>query len=112
MSIDDARVDRAVATLHSGRFAFVGLVERWDESVCLFHATMGVGSYPIAGELQHFGHSRAALRRPGRRYDEGWLRGFVDTADERVYAEAVAVSDAQRAAQPPWPSRASASAAQ
>ena len=98
VSIDDARVDRAVATLRSGRFAFVGLVERWDESVCLFHATMGVGSYPIAGELQHFGHSRAALRRPGGRYDEGWLRGFVDTADERVYAEAVAVFDAQRAA--------------
>jgi hypothetical protein len=95
VAVDDRRVGRAVALLRSERFAFVGLVERWDESVCLFHATMGVGTSPIVGELGHFGHSAASTRAGV--HDEGALGGFVDAADERLYAAARAIFEARLA---------------
>jgi hypothetical protein len=66
-----------VASLH-----FVGLTEEWDESVCLFHRMFGGRVNPA--EFKDF-HSH-----PGKsgEYDETELHGFVDAADESIYAAA------------------------
>ena len=45
VSLADGTVLRtALAVLHSERFAFVGIVEEWDASICLLHHTLGGGS--------------------------------------------------------------------
>ena len=98
-------VSRALRVLRDN-FAFVGLLEHWATSVCVFHSLLRGGAPIDAAEL--------ALTHPGpqrqRRssssslpphadadgggdagsfvYDERALRGFVDAADERVYAAA------------------------
>ena len=102
------------ATRLSDQFAFVGLTEEWDASVCLFHAVLGARTAPLRAEFRNFGHSRNRAKRSltarngacrlraaggrcydellgGGRYNESVLDGFVDAADEAVYAEAVAV---------------------
>ena len=87
---------RALATL--GSFAFVGLLEYWAQSVCIFHALFLGASPPDAAELAvtHAGIRRiAAAGGAGRqvarfRYDEHQLHGFVDAHDEAVYRAAKA----------------------
>lgn len=83
-------------------FAFVGLLEHWAVSVCVFHAIMMRGSPPDDAELvrTHVGSQRRAISQGSTttrtaaaaaehfRYDERELRGFIDTHDERVYAAA------------------------
>ena len=84
-------------------FAFVGIVERWTHSICLFHATFG--STMVKGDLFNV--------RPGRRardshgpvgYDTASLRlraseaGFEDWADHRLYAAAQAIFNRRFAA--------------
>lgn len=74
-------------------FAFVGVAECFTASVCAFHRQLG--GAPAEVERQHV---RQGVRRVqpvaggGRgedfRYDEAQLGGFVDEADEAVYAEA------------------------
>ena len=92
-------VARAVHVL-THHFAFVGLTEEWPTSVCVFHALLRRGAPVEAAELTrtHPGPLRPAAPRSRRRrsppppppfsYDERALRGFVDAADERVYAAA------------------------
>ena len=101
---------RAVEVVRTGAVAFVGLTEEWDASVCLFHAVLGARTAPLRAEFRNFGHSRNRAKRSltargaaapcihaddellgGGRYNESVLDGFVDAADEAVYAEAVAV---------------------
>ena len=41
VGIGDAAVARAVALVRSPAFRYVGLVEEWDRSICLFHRMMG-----------------------------------------------------------------------
>ena len=107
-------VRRAVEVVRTGAVAFVGLTEEWDASVCLFHAVLGARTAPLRAEFRNFGHSRNRAKRSltarngacrlrasggrcydellgGGRYNESVLDGFVDAADEAVYAEAVAV---------------------
>eukprot|EP00440_Ansanella_granifera_P011921 gb/GFBE01012958.1/.p1 GENE.gb/GFBE01012958.1/~~gb/GFBE01012958.1/.p1 ORF type:complete len:425 (+),score=64.11 gb/GFBE01012958.1/:1-1275(+) len=76
------RADQAVEALQ--HLAFVGLTEEWDESVCLFHVMFG-GSMNSA-ELKDVHMSRGSADD----YDESELDGFVDDADEKVYAAAQA----------------------
>ena len=61
---------------------FVGLTEEWDESVCLFHRMFGgrVNPAEFKDFHPHIGKSED--------YDEAELGGFVDEADELVYAAA------------------------
>ena len=69
-------------------FAFAGVTDCFDASVCAFHTTMTGGAIaPADSELEHV---RAGATRPASGvYDEGLLGGFVDEADEAVYAQAL-----------------------
>ena len=79
----------AKATAVVRRLAFVGLQERWAESICLFHATLGGAPRKVEFVVAH-----SRRRREAPLYDEGRLDGFVDAADEAVYAEAARVFEA------------------
>ena len=80
----------AKATAVVRRLAFVGLQERWAESICLFHAMLGGAPRKVEFVVAHSRRRREA-HVP---YDEGRLDGFVDAADEAVYAEAARVFEA------------------
>lgn len=109
----------ALEVLRSRRVAFVGLVEHWTASVCLFHRMLSGGdTRPWLAEFRQLGHSRNSLRDARRSgagsafsvsggagaaaaasrtpprvsgYNESILGGFVDHEDEAVYAEAVRI---------------------
>ena len=97
--ITDADVAKAVRIVKEG-FAYVGLLEHWATSVCLFHATFreeqadGGNRRRLTMELRltHPGPLRTKHAGDAARgsftYDEKALRGFVDEADERVYKAA------------------------
>jgi len=81
--IDEPKMDKALQVLER-EFAFVGLTEEFDLSVCLFHKMFG-GSC----------HRREFLNiRPGTYHDEqgydaaGILNGFKDEIDGKLYANA------------------------
>ena len=75
--------------------AFVGLVERWEESVCLFHKLMG--GLPSAQEMKDI-HPGVGKRDESQLYDESRVlaAGWHDEADEALYAEAQVVFEWQR----------------
>ena len=92
--LDATHVSRAVRVLRE-RFAFVGLLEHWAISVCTFHAILldGAPIDPLELRPTHAGPHRPAAKASaggGFVYDERALRGFVDEADEAVYAAASA----------------------
>lgn len=74
----------AVQRLHDG-FAFVGLTDEWELSVCLFHAMFG-------GEcvIEELYDMRPGPNRSSEHelYDLSALEGFIDVHDGRLYAEA------------------------
>lgn len=88
---DDAcDVEAAVSLVP--RLGFVGLTDRWDDSIVLLHAQLGLGPPAPAqllnthpGTLEHGAHG----------YDESLLQGFRDADDERVYAAATDAFDAR-----------------
>ena len=97
IDLADGRVlATALSRLRSGAFAFVGLVEEWDRSICALHRTLPGESRPLAAAFRHLGHSVNSHRDIGwlppsardGEYNESALGGFVDEADERIYREA------------------------
>jgi len=74
--------DLAKKRLNEG-FAFVGLTEQWDLSVCLFHAKFGGPCSAI--QLMDVDPTAA---KNGTFYDTSGLQGWVDRQDGKVYAEA------------------------
>ena len=89
----------ALARLRSGAFAFVGLVEEWEKSVCALHRALPGHTRPLVAAFRNFGHSvnshvdvswLPAASVEGV-YNESVLDGFVDEADEAVYTEAAAI---------------------
>ena len=88
-----ADAERAISVLRE-RFAFVGLLEHWNVSVCIFHSLMMRGTPPDPAELMptHLSpqRRRAAADGMGSFHDESSLRGFVDKYDEQIYAAASA----------------------
>ena len=73
-------VRAAVAAV--SKLGFVGLTERWTESVCLFHRTFG---------LPRPKRAQALNSRAGNIYGEAERGAARDPADEAVYAEAARV---------------------
>ena len=88
----------AVAALK--KLAFVGLVERWRDSVCLFHAMHGGAPLPIEFAVAHSTRGRDVGDAPPP-YDETVLAGAVDADEEAVYAAARATFDARMARHAP-----------
>lgn len=72
---------KAVERLGSSGFAFVGLVEEWDLSVCLFHRLLGGTPRPQEFTAVRVNKASSALLRRPRQVD-----GLRDEADEAVYA--------------------------
>ena len=70
-----------------GTFAFVGMTDQWEMSVCLFHVIFGgdisasdlLNVRPGAGKVAH------------SRYDTSMLGTFHDEADEALYAQALQI---------------------
>lgn len=76
-------VAQAVDTLHT-RFAFVGLTDEWDLSVCLFHRMFGGACHPREFKNVRPGRNLSG----GAGYDTAMLDGFTDEADNAFYDEA------------------------
>ena len=82
--LTDELVARAVGVLRT-RFAFVGLTEEWPRSICLYHAAAR-SARPLEMEFANANPAHGAVG--GATHDEALLEGFVDHADEAVYAAA------------------------
>jgi hypothetical protein len=105
----------AIALVQSEAFAFVGLVEGWDTSICLLHAMLGRGTRPMLGEMQSLGHTFNSRTLRGRgdgvggcrlrsaagvcfdgsdangQYNESVLGNWHDELDDALYAVVVQV---------------------
>lgn len=91
-AVTDADVEEAVRVINED-FAFVGITEQWDLSICLMHEMFGgectadqfeahnPGIDPETGEVQ----------ATGSVYDVSVLEGRVDTQDRILYAEALRI---------------------
>jgi len=101
----------ALKRLREG-FAFVGLTDEWELSVCLFHAK-------FAGNCKsaEFTEVRLGINRTSTHsgYDTTELRGFVDETDGKLYKEATRIFQAdlaryhvseERCAEWCWPEKA------
>merc|ERR1712217_985063 len=78
-----ADVDEARRRLR--RYAFVGITEHWDLSICLLHAMFGGDCHPTEFEnVRDFSQNT-------KRYDTSILNGFVDRFDGALYDEAWAI---------------------
>jgi len=64
-------------------FAFVGIMEEWDQSICLWHAMFGGLCY--GSELMDTRDAGGGTAE-GHDYPLEDLQGFVDHADREVYA--------------------------
>jgi hypothetical protein len=80
-----AMVVHAKAVLDAG-FAFVGLTEEWELSVCLFHRMFGGGCH--AGEFQNVRPGFEHERQEPEEYDLGVLNGWTDPYDGPLYDHA------------------------
>jgi len=93
-------------------FAFVGLTDEWELSVCLFHAK-------FAGDCKaaEFSEVRLGVKRNSTHsgYDTTELRGFLDEMDGKLYKEATRIFKAdlaryhvseERCAEWCWPEKA------
>lgn len=80
------RIPRAVEFIER-RMAFVGLLEQWERSVCLFHARFGGPLF--AAELMDMRPTASASGGSATQYNESELDGVVDEADQAVYEAAV-----------------------
>ncbi|CAK8992389.1 unnamed protein product [Durusdinium trenchii] len=74
---------RAVKRLREG-FAFVGLTEEWDLSICLFHTMFGG---PCHSSEFHNARKSHHLKNADGSYDTSVLQGYQDEIDGLVYAE-------------------------
>ena len=74
---------KAIKRLEEG-FAFVGIQEEWELSICLFHAKFGGKCLPVDFEdTRPSGNTSTSST-----YNTSILNGWVDEADGKVYARA------------------------
>jgi len=81
--------DLAVQRLREG-FAFVGLTDEWDISVCLFHAKFGGDCHAIEFVDSRLGAGRGDT---DSKHNTSELHGFEDKVDGRLFEEAVRIFD-------------------
>jgi len=62
----NALLARALRLVRFQVFAFVGLVEDWDASICLLHASLGRGTQPIEADLAVGPLAQLGGAAPGR----------------------------------------------
>lgn len=79
----DDSVSLAVQRLRDG-FAFVGLVEEYDLSVCLLHAMFGGECSSVELTSVHLGNRNSTLEA----YDTSELENWTDVPDGVLYSEA------------------------
>jgi len=82
-AFDSGRARLSEALEMVKKLAFVGLMERWDESICLFHRMFGGPVNTIQLLDFHAGSRHRA------EYNESLLEGFRDEVDEQIYQAAV-----------------------
>ena len=81
-NLTQADVSKAVQRLEEG-FAFVGLQEEWELSICLFHAKFGGKCLAV-----DFDDTRPSKGASSHTYDTSILNGWTDEPDRAVYAKA------------------------
>mmetsp|Transcript_63693 Transcript_63693/g.168660 ORF Transcript_63693/g.168660 Transcript_63693/m.168660 type:complete len:338 (-) Transcript_63693:74-1087(-) len=84
----EADVAEAKATLHSD-FSFVGLLEEYDLSVCLFRVMFGGACQPSMFYNVHLAgdSGKVTQNTTATRYDTSVLQGFEDWADRALYED-------------------------
>jgi len=83
-------VSVAIEMLQEG-FAFVGITEQWDLSVCLFRAMFGGQCNSL-----DFLDTRLGSNASRSDYDTSELYGWVDTWDGPIYSEALLMFESTR----------------
>jgi len=81
-SVTTSHVERAIDNLEN-RFAFVGLSDEWELSVCLFHKMHGGTCHP-----REFSNVRPGSHHSVQPYDATVLGNFTDEMDGMLYAHA------------------------
>jgi hypothetical protein len=66
--------------------AFVGLLEEWEKTICLFHASFGGPLF--AAELMNVRPTAVGNGGRASQYNESELGDVLDAADQAVYAAA------------------------
>lgn len=87
--ISEEESNLAITRLRKG-FIFVGLIEKYDLSICLLHAMFGGECSDLELAMGHSESSRAN----NSWYDTSMLQGWKDVYDGRLYAEAQAIFQA------------------
>lgn len=86
------RFNATVAAAYVNRLAFVGLVEFWTPSICLFHAIFGGRPNPVQFSVRHSSrlNRKTKTRTAPPQYNASSLLGndFTDWKDDLVYAAA------------------------
>mmetsp|Transcript_114111 Transcript_114111/g.254656 ORF Transcript_114111/g.254656 Transcript_114111/m.254656 type:complete len:237 (-) Transcript_114111:97-807(-) len=80
--VNENDADKAIKVL-AKEFAFVGLTEEFDLSVCLFHKMYGGSCH-----AREFLNTRPGDNRSAQEYDVDMLDGFKDEVDGKLYASA------------------------
>jgi hypothetical protein len=89
-SLTSEDVSVAMNVLQEG-FAFVGITEQWDLSVCLFRAMFG--GQCVASD---FANIRPGKNHSTSGYDTSELYGWVDVVDGPLYAESALIFESTR----------------
>jgi len=89
--VTDTQVQEAIRMINED-FAFVGITEQWDLSICLMHVMFGGECTPGEFEDNNPGLD-PVTRQPIVRdeYDVTPLQGAVDEPDDRLYEEALRI---------------------
>jgi len=78
-------MEEAKKRLREG-FAFIGLMEEWPLSMCLFHATFGGPCH--AAEFMNTRVWHLELAAPPKLHNDSLLEGYVDPYDKEIWEEA------------------------
>lgn len=81
----DDEVKTALRRLRTD-FAFIGITDKWDLSICLFSKMFNTSCHPY-----QFYNTRPGVLANKKAYKTQGLRGFVDEADGQLYAEATLI---------------------